>query len=332
MISKSLYFAKRYIDHAVSNSFIMRFLRTVIGSFPRLREDDIGSIDEAIALQARNNINLFSDGEQRGDMIIYFARDIPGLSIENGFPVVTGKITPPDNPLEVQKVADYFMIRDRHPDLTFKVTLTGPTAIGITCASRKLPHDYRNIMDFSLYEDLAAALKEIARPLARAHAYIQLDEPFLSQGFTDLDRRLNLVDDILTGCDPSRTAIHVCGYLGKQPLLRELVKLKNVGTLSHAFSSGRERENIGLLEPSIFDDNEKNLGAGIISVSPKKSDEIEAPEIVSSRLNEIIQRVGISNIGHVHPDCGLRATNPDLVEAILTNLDTGVKHLENSIK
>ena len=209
----------------------MKLLRTVIGSFPRLREDDREAIDAVVALQREHHIDLLSDGEQKGDMITYFARQIPGLAIENDFPIVVGKISPPEDPLSFQKIVDYHYVRDKYPDLDFKVTLTGPTALGVTCATRKLSKDYRSIMDFSLYEDLAEALRAIVVPLEKAGANIQIDEPFLSQGFTDLPKRVDLIDQILEGCAPSKCSIHVCGYLGKQPLLKELSRLEHLSLI-----------------------------------------------------------------------------------------------------
>lgn len=308
----------------------MRFIRTVIGSFPRLDEDYHRSVDKAVNLQLRNNIDLLSDGEQRGDMVIYFARDIPGLSVEKDFPIVSGKITPPEDPSKVQKVADYFFVRDKYPALDLKVTLTGPTALGVTCASRKIAGDYRNIRDFSLYEDLAFALKEIIKPLIAANAYIQIDEPYLSQGFTDLQERISLIDQMLEGSNPSKCALHICGYLGKQHLLDKVARLKNIGVLSHAFSSGIEKDNIQLLNRSIFQDNGKKLGAGIVSVSPRNIDSVDAPADVSARLSVIVDRIGTENIEYVHPDCGLGATQPDLVETILKNFDEGTRLFEHS--
>lgn len=310
----------------------MRFLRTVIGSFPRLNTDDLDAIDEAVRIQLRNNIDLLSDGEQRGDMITYLARDIPGLSIENDRCIVSEKISPPEDPMNVQKITDYFMVRKKYPDLKFKVTLTGPTALGVTCASNKLAGEYRSIMDFSLYADLATALAEIVRPLAKANAHIQIDEPFLSQGFSDLKKRIRLIDELLDGCKPDLVSIHVCGYLGKQPILEELAKLRNVSILSHAFSAGQEKKNLVLLEQSIFEDNGKKLGAGIISVLPTRPEKVETPETVSSRLLEIISRIGVENIGTVHPDCGLLPTKPDLIESLLNNFNAGVRQSEHSLQ
>lgn len=310
----------------------MTLVKTVIGSFPRLDDDDLRAFDKAIALEKRNGIDLFSDGEQRGDMIFYLAQSIPGLAVENGVPIVSGKITPPEDPTCVHKVADYFLLKKKYPDLKFKVSLTGPTTLAIGCGSKKIGGGYRNYVDPALAQDLAAALKEIVRPLAKAKAIVQVDEPFFSQGFRDLKERIRLVDDMLEGCQHGLCTIHVCGWLGRQPVLQELVKMENVEILSHAFSTGLERDNIKLIDRALFADNGKKLGAGIVSVSPYRKEDIETPQVVSKRLRDIVSRMGIENIGFVHPDCGMRATQSDYVEGILRSLNEGVRLFEKGKK
>jgi 5-methyltetrahydropteroyltriglutamate--homocysteine methyltransferase len=304
----------------------MKILKTVIGSFPRLDNSDLRAFDAAVKLQERNGIDLLSDGEQRGDMIFYLAQSIPGLGIENGHPIICGRITPPEDPMKVHKVKDYFHLKRKYPDLTFKVSLTGPTTLAIGAGSKKICCGYKNYIDPALTADLAAALKEVVKPLAKAKAYLQIDEPFFSQGFRDLADRIKLVDDILEGYPRELCSIHVCGWLGRQPVLEELAKLENVEVISHAFSTGMEKENVKLLKHSLFKDTGKKLGAGIISVSPIKEEDIESPETVADRLDKIVSKIGgVEKIGFVHPDCGLRATREDLVEGILCNFNEGVR-------
>lgn len=295
----------------------MRFSRTVIGSFPRLAEDDEKAFDAAVALQRKYGIDLLSDGEQRGDMILYLARAIPGLAVQDGIPKVVGKISPPENPKKVQKVADYFMLREKYPDVKFKVTLTGPTTLAISCGSKGLSKDYKSYVDFSLTEDIAEAVKTIAKPLIEANAYIQIDEPILSQGFRDLKERIRLMDYILEGADPQLCATHICGWLGRQPVLQELSKLENITVLSLAFSALQEKENVKLLSRKLFEESGKKLGAGVISVSPIHENDIETPETVARRIETIARIVGEENIAFLHPDCGLGATRKEYVEGIL---------------
>ena len=306
----------------------MKVLKAVIGSLPRLDSNDLRAFDEAVKLQERCGIDLLSDGEQRGDMIFYLAQSIPGLAVEGGHPIVSGKVSPPEDPMKVHKVKDYFLLKSKYPDVTFKVSLTGPTTLAIGAGSKKTADCYKNYVDPVLTADLAAALKEIVKPLKRAKAFLQIDEPFFSQGFRDLGERIRLVDSILEGYPRELCSIHVCGWLGRQPVLQELAKMENVEILSHAFSTGLERDNVKLLKKSLFEDSGKKLGAGIISVSPLKEEDIESPKTVSDRLGSIASKIGTDNIGFVHPDCGLRATRSDLVEGVLCNFSEGVKLFE----
>ncbi|MEM4264163.1 MAG: hypothetical protein QW505_00030 [Thermoplasmata archaeon] len=307
----------------------MRLSRTVIGSFPRLAENDEKAFDSAVALQRKHGIDLLSDGEQRGDMIIYLARAIPGLAVQGNVPRVVGKISPPEHPEKVHKVADYFMLKKKYPELKFKATLTGPTTLAISCGSKGLSKEYRSYVDFSLTKDLAEAVKAIAKPLIDARAYIQIDEPILSQGFRDLRERIGLIDYVLEGADPELCATHICGWLGRQPVLQELGRLENLSVLSHAFSALQEKENVKLLSRQLFENSGKKLGAGVISVSPIHDYDIETPEAVAKRIETISKIVGEENIAFLHPDCGLGATKKEYVERILDAFHRGCELYES---
>jgi len=310
----------------------MRLRRTVIGSFPRLAEDDESAFGSAVALQRKYGIDLLSDGEQRGDMIIYLARAIPGLAVQGNVPRVVGKISPPEHPEKVHKVADYFALKKKYPELTFKTTLTGPTTLAISCGSKGLSKDYRSYVDFSLTKDLAEAVRAIAKPLIDARAYIQIDEPILSQGFRDLRERIGLMDYVLEGADPELCATHICGWLGRQPVLQELARLENLSVLSHAFSALQEKENVKLLSRQLFEESGKRLGAGVISVSPIHDCDIETPETVAKRIETISNIVGEENIAFLHPDCGLGATKKEYVEGILDAFQRGCNLYESGKK
>jgi len=305
----------------------------LVGGFPRLDQDIDRSIDMSIELQLKHGIDILSDGDQRGDMISYYSRDIPGLGMEGGFSIVSGKVKPPADVMEVQKVKDALMLKKNYPDMKLKVSVSGPTTMALVCGSRKIADGYRSYVDFSLASDIAAALKEIVAPLNEMKFFIQIDEPFLSQGIRDLRERIRLIDGILEGCESSRCSIHICGFLGRQPLLQELAKLKNVGTLSHAFSIDRDREkdNIALLHREIFEDSDKKLAAGIISVSAKTVKDIERPEAVAKRLRTIVDRIGLDNLAYVTPDCYLRGMDRELIEFTLTNFTKGTDLFEKEM-
>ena len=301
---------------------------TTIGSLHRHSDGLLESIDAAIALQKEHGLGLITDGEQRTDMVSYFAESLSGLAVESGLPVISGKVELKGNASEFSKVQDLRYIRSKHPNMPIKVAITGPTTLGMTCGSRKIASHYKGITDFELYEDIASALAPIAGELASLGAYVQMDEPFLSQGYRDLSERVALVDRIAEGLPDDRVSVHVCGYIGRHGVLNHLLRMENVSVLSFGFAGRQERANIGHLAGEEFESGNKKLGAGCISVSPMSEDDVDTPEAVRDLLRNIIDRVGIDRIAYAHPDCGLRATRKSLVPIILSNLRAGVDLLD----
>ncbi|MGQ9586803.1 MAG: hypothetical protein ACUVT7_00255 [Thermoplasmata archaeon] len=299
-------------------------LITTIGSLFRFSADLHESMDKAIAFQREHRIDILSDGEQRTDMISYFAESFSGLGIEGGAPVVVGKIDLKGDPQDFSKVQDLAYIRAKYPEIKIKVAITGPTTLGMTCASRKVKSHYRNLMDFGLYEDIAVALAPIAKAIADKGAYVQIDEPFLSQGYKDLRARVALLDRVADGLPAERVSAHVCGFIGRFGVIEDLLRLENISTLSFAFAGRTEQANIEHLARRSFEDRDKKLGAGCIAVTPLSESEVHSPDAVAAKLGEIVGKVGRENIAYAHPDCGMRATNKSLVPLIVRNLRAGV--------
>ena len=302
---------------------------TTIGSLYRFREDDLhGSIDDALAFQKNLGLDLITDGEQRTDMVSYFAESLSGLAVESGLPVITGKVELKGNADDFSKVQDLRYIRSKHPDMPIKVAITGPTTLGMTCGSRKIASHYRGITDFRLYEDIASALAPITEEIANLGGFVQIDEPFLSQGYRDLKERVALLDVIVSAVPRERASVHVCGNIGRFGVVSHLLELENVSTLSFGFSGRQERPNIDVLKREDFESADKRLGAGCISVTPLSENEVESPETVRDLLKNVTYCVGDERIAYAHPDCGLRATRESLVPMIVANLCKGVALLD----
>ena len=302
-----------------------RLTTTTIGSLFRFDDDLQKSISKAIAFQREHGLDILSDGEQRTDMISYFAESFDGLRVESGTPVVSGRISLRGKPEEFSKVQDLEHIRRSHPHLKdIKVAITGPTTLGMTCGSRKIVSHYKNIVDFSLYQDIASALAPIAKAITDRGAFVQLDEPFLSQGYKDLRERVELLDLITEGLPRERVSVHVCGFVGGNGVVDRLLALENVSALSFAFAGRTELRNIEHVSRKQFEDADKQLGAGCISVTPLSEPEVHTPTQVAAKLKEIAGKVGRENIAYAHPDCGMRATNKSLVPIILDNMRAGV--------
>src|SRR4030067_2333117 len=111
---------------------------TTIGSLCRCKEDLNESIDQALTVQRELGVHIVSDGEQRSDMVSYFAESFEGLAVEHWAPVVTGKIQLRSKPDDFSKVKDLEYVRAKFPDVKIKVAITGTTTLGITCGSRKI--------------------------------------------------------------------------------------------------------------------------------------------------------------------------------------------------
>lgn len=297
---------------------------TTIGSLFRFDPDLHKSIEMALEFQREHGIDIFSDGEQRTDMISYFAESFTGLAVENGQPIITGKIALRGSPEDFSKVQDLDYILSEHPDLKIKVALTGPTTLGLTCGSRKIRSRYRNLMDFSIYEDIAEALRPIAKAVIDRGAYLQIDEPFLSQGYRDLAQRVKLLDHVTEGLLRDKVSVHVCGFVGGFGVVRHLVGLDNVSVLSFGFAGRIEKPNIEHVSRKYFEDYDKKLGAGCIAVTPVSESQVDPQEAVSRRLQDIANKVGRENMAYAHPDCGMRATDKSLVPSILSNMRAGV--------
>lgn len=297
---------------------------TTIGSLYRFSIDLHDSIDRAIQFQREHGVDILSDGEQRSDMVTYFAEAFDGLAVEGGAPVVTGRVNLKTPPEQFSKVKDLEYVLSKHPDLKIKVALTGPTTLGMTCGSKKIASYYKNLLDHRLYEDIAEALAPVAKELVDRGAYVQLDEPFLSQGYRDLKEKVKLLDEIAEGLPRDRMSVHVCGFVGGYGVVDHLLKLENVGVLSFAFAGRTELKNIEHVSRKPFEDNGKKLGAGCISVVPTKAQDVGTAESVVAKLRQMAGTVGRENLAYAHPDCGMRVTPKSLVPIILDNLRAGV--------
>ncbi|TRO49218.1 hypothetical protein E2P63_09155 [Candidatus Bathyarchaeota archaeon] len=297
---------------------------TTIGSLPSFGKDLDESLLQSTKFQLSHGIDLLTDGEQRTDMVSYFAESLEGLGVQNGVPIITGRVSLSGSAGEFSKVKDLQSLRSRFPNREFKVAITGPTTLGMTCASRKIASHYRDLSDFRLYEDIAEALAPIAKALADGGAHVQLDEPFLSQGYRDLAERVRLLDVVAKDLPRERASVHVCGFVGRFGVVNHLLELSKISVLSFAFAGRTEESNILHVERVGFEDHGKRLGAGCISVTPMNRGEVNTPEQVRALLSNICGRVGRENVAYAHPDCGLRATKKELVPVILENMRAGL--------
>ena len=300
----------------------MRPLLTTIGSLPVLSREPQEAILKSVELQRAHGIELLTDGEQRADMLSLY-ESLPGVRAEGGVPRIVGRIRPPEDPAEFSKIRDLDFLLRTFPGLSFKVSLTGPTTFAFSCASSGAGPAYKGAADPALHDDLAEAIRAIAHEVASRGVELQLDDPILSQGMRDYGPSLALIDAIASEVPRSRATLHVCGGLRRGNVLAALLSLRNVSTLNLAFAGLMERENGTLLQTGSLEDRDMYLGVGCVAVQVSRVEEVMTPSDVASLLQKVSSRVGPDRLRYVLPDCGLRATPPGCVPAILSSLHEG---------
>ncbi len=248
---------------------------------------------------------------------------LPGVRAEGGVPRIVGRIRPPENPAEFSKVQDLDFLLRTFPGLSFKVSLTGPTTFAFSCGASGAGPAYKGAADPALHDDLTEAIRVIAHEVASRGVELQLDDPILSQGMRDYGPSLARIDAIASEVPRSRATLHVCGGLRRGNVFPALLSLRNVSTLNLAFAGRAERENVALLQKGALEDRDMFLGVGSVAVQVSRADEIMTPSAVAELLREVSSRLGPERIRYVLPDCGLRATPPECVPAILSSLHDG---------
>lgn len=314
----------------------MSVLRTVVGSFPVRNVPIEKAILEVVEMQLKYGIDVFSDGEQRADMIGYF-ENIPGLERNQRGLYIKSKVLPPNNVRDFIKFRDaeivkqYLDIKGRH-DAGLKVTITGPITLGFSTAVNGLNY-YSSIRDTNIYVDFANALSPIIEEVHRRGYYLQIDEPSLSARVIDTKVGVNILNNLLKNLPSSfkdeKTIVHVCGQLNSR-IFGDLLNV-DAKVLSLAFSAPNVQKNMDLLNKQILCNAGKRLGVGCISVQVSSLENVESVEMVLRRLLHIKEKIGIEYFAFVHPDCGLRALNEKIAETILERMYHAVNMFCNNL-
>jgi len=295
-------------------------ITTVVGSYPPLPRDPItfpekiakifGAYDKykpAIALAVTDQVNagvdIISDGQVRGSMLEIFAKNIPGMGVENETPKITGKIKPSavsicDNDLKYAiKIAkeiskDYSNSKKSLKKGTkgVKGIITGPSTLVF---SSRIEGFYRKKDDAII--DLAYALKKEVQHLENAGAiYIQIDEPYISTGMVDISTAKKAIEIIVQDLSIP-VSLHVCGKLSG--LFNQLLTFP-VDIIDCEFAG--IPENLKILENT--DLKGKKIGFGCFDT---KTDHVESKDEILKLIEKGIELIGIENM-IVDPDCGMR--------------------------
>ena len=282
---------------------------TVVGSYPVMKGGGLRSlfdplytaVETAVADQIAAGIDIISDGQVRGDMILTFASKLPGVKGQE----VIGKVQPASGPITV---GDTKYALAKAPKV--KGIITGPNTLahGLHISTPM----YRNKEELAL--DLAAALVPEAKALEAAGVtLLQIDEPIFSTGMADLAIGKQAIE-ILTTALRIPTCMHICGNLGN--VLDEILKF-NVNVLDFEFSINPA--NLDLL--SRRDLAGRMIGYGCVDSS---IDKIESVAEIKKRIEKGIE-IFDPRIMLLDPDCGMRMRSREAAFAKLKHMAEAAK-------
>ena len=279
-----------------------------------LRELEKKATREWIEFQDSIGTDLVVDGEQyRGDMVAYFAEELPGLEIGglvrsygNRFyrkPIAMGPIGR-EKPITVE----WWEYAQSLTDKPVKGMLTGP----YTICDWSFNEYYDSRRDFVL--DLAKVIRDEALDLERAGArFIQIDEPAASTRMDELDLVIEAMQ-IVTEPLEAHTITHICygDFHHAYPKMLEIP----VDQIDLEFANSE----YGLLEE--FSDNAftKYIGLGISDVH---THEIEPVDEMIQGIRQTMKHIPPERI-FVDPDCGLKTRTVDEAKEKLSNIKKAV--------
>jgi 5-methyltetrahydropteroyltriglutamate--homocysteine methyltransferase len=78
----------------------------------------------------------------------------------------------------------------------------------------------------------------------------------------------------------------------------------------------------GLDELEVLADLDPRIGLGI-GVIDVKDNEVESPDLIASRIETIVQTLGLQRLRYVHPDCGFWMLQRSVVDRKMRALVEG---------
>jgi 5-methyltetrahydropteroyltriglutamate--homocysteine methyltransferase len=178
------------------------------------------------------------------------------------------------------------------------------------------------------YRDAADLALDIARVLRSQLELLEADTVQLDEasivGFPEdsvwAAEAINLVlDGVLND-----SAVHICfGNFGGQPMLRgfwrDLTPFLNSLHADHLVLEFARR---GLDELEVLADLDPRIGLGI-GVIDVKDNEVESPDLIASRIETIVETLGVQRLRYVHPDCGFWMLQRSVVDRKMRALVEG---------
>ncbi len=290
-----------------------RFARKEIDR-AELQELEKKATKEWIEFQDSIGTDLVVDGEMyRGDMVAYFAEELPGLEIGglvrsygNRYyrkPIATGPVGR-DHPITVE----WWKYAQSLTDAPVKGMLTGP----YTICDWSFNEHYPTRRDFVL--DLAKVIRDEALDLEKAGArYIQIDEPAASTRMDELDLVIEAMA-IVTEPLSAHTITHICygDFHNAYPKMLEIP----VDQIDLEFANSE----YSLLDEFSNNPFTKYVGLGISDVH---SHELEPVEDLVDGIRRALKHIPPDRI-FVDPDCGLKTRTVDEAKEKLTNIKKAV--------
>ena len=305
----------------------MRIKTTVVGSYPvpswlvgntsRLVLRD--AVMAVLKTQELAGLDVLTDGElmrfdpsnpETNGMVDYFAAHMDGIRKQfvladsdrfradraSGYRlltagVVTGKVR--DGSLNLPRDYEFVRPLTKRP---LKFTCTGPHML-----ARVLTNCFYKDLD-ELAMDIASVLRHQIETIEAD--VVQIDEAAIVGFPQDAPWAAEAINRVLDSV-LNEKAVHICfGNYGGQPMLRgfwrDMLPFLNSLRADHLVLEFARR---GYDELALFNDlNPKiALGIGVIDI---KDNEVESPELVARRIEQIANTVGAERLHYVHPDCG----------------------------
>jgi 5-methyltetrahydropteroyltriglutamate--homocysteine methyltransferase len=280
----------------------------------QLRELEKKATKEWIEFQDSIGTDLVVDGEMyRGDMVAYFAEEMPGLEIGglvrsygNRYyrkPIATGPVGR-DKPITVE----WWKYAQSLTKAPVKGMLTGP----YTICDWSFNEHYNSRRDFVL--DLAKAIRDEALDLEKAGArFIQIDEPAASTRMDELDlviEAMQIVTEPLT----AHTITHIC-YGKFHEAYPKMLDIP-VDQIDLEFANS----DYSLLDDFDSHPFTKYVGLGISDVH---THDIEPVDALVDGIRKSLKHIPAEKM-FVDPDCGLKTRTVDEAKEKLSNIKKAV--------
>lgn len=209
-------------------------------------------------------------------------------------------------------------------DYEFARALT-KSAFKFTCTG---PHMLARMLTNRYYKDLPELAMDIAVVLRRQLEYVEADTVQLDEaciiGFPeDAAWAARAINHVLGGIQNEK-GVHICfGNYGGQPMLRgfwrDLLPFLNSLECDHlvlefARRGYDELQLLTELSPKI------RLGIGVIDI---KDNQVETPDLIAKRIEQIAKTVGPERLQYVHPDCGFWMLQRSVVDRKMEALVSG---------